>query len=210
MKTSESISKIAAALLAAQQSMTTAKKGAKNPYLGNNYADLASVDAAARPALNAAGVVYVQSAGGDDKSAVITTRFIHAESGEWIEDSLTIAAVPAVVDKKTGEKAVTPQALGSALSYARRYSLAAMACVLTSDDDGEAAMSRSAYSAPAAKTGADALPEAEALGVKIDAAQTTQALEALLPVIRATPKAVQDAVRAVYARRSDELKRGAA
>jgi hypothetical protein len=129
MRTSESIVNIGAALLAAQQQITFAAKTADNPYYNSTYADLGEVIHAIKPALNAAGVVFVQTPSPSQEGDLhLTTRLIHAPSGEWIEDELVMPLAKQ-----------DPQGYGSAITYARRYSLAAITGLYQADDDGNAA-----------------------------------------------------------------------
>lgn len=133
MKTSESIAAIAPALLEVQKTVHTVKKGSDNPYFKSKYADLATVAEATYPVLHKAGIVVVQ--GSDDtglqKGEQLTiTRLIHAASGEWIESRY-----------KSDTKTEDPQAHGSAMTYARRYSLMAILGLVAEDDDAEKAMS---------------------------------------------------------------------
>ncbi|NBQ17172.1 recombinase [bacterium] len=127
MKTSETIGLIAKALLSAQKEITFAVKDSTNPHFKNRYADLASVIDAVKPALNNAGIVFVQSASpSDDGRLSLTTRLIH-ESGEWIEDMATCP-----LPKQE------PQGYISCLTYMRRSNLASILGLKTEDDDGEA------------------------------------------------------------------------
>jgi ERF superfamily protein len=127
MKTSETIAKIAVALLEAQKGITFASKDATNPHFKNRYADLPAVVDAVKPALNDAGIAFIQSAGpSDDSKLHLTTRLIHT-SGEWIEDTLVMP-----LPKQD------PQGYGSAMTYARRYALAAITGLYQDDDDGNA------------------------------------------------------------------------
>lgn len=129
MKSSESVTKISAALLKAQRSITFAAKDATNPHFKNKYADLPAVIDAIKPALNEAGIMFMQTPSPSDSgSLALTTRLLH-ESGEWIEDTATVP-----LPKND------PQGYGSAMTYARRYSLAAMTGLYQDDDDGNAAM----------------------------------------------------------------------
>lgn len=128
MKTSESIAKIAEAMAIVQKGMQPALKDSANPFFKSKYADLASVSAACKDLMAANGIAVIQSPGEcADKQMSLTTRLIH-KSGEWIEGTLSIPLPK-----------FDPQAYGSALTYARRYSLAAFAGVVTDDDDGNAA-----------------------------------------------------------------------
>jgi hypothetical protein len=128
MKTSETIGKLAIALLAAQKAITFAAKDASNPFFKSKYADLPTVIDAVKPALNDAGIVFIQSATPSESGTLsLTTRLIH-ESGEWLEDTAT-----APLQKND------PQGYGSAITYLRRYSLAAITGLYQDDDDGQAA-----------------------------------------------------------------------
>jgi hypothetical protein len=128
MKTSESIGKIAPALLAAQREIRFAVKDATNGHLKNKYADLSSVIDAVKGPLNDAGIIFIQSpAPSDDGKLHLTTRLIH-ESGEWIESTAV-----------TPLQKADPQGVGSAITYMRRYSLAAITGLYQDDDDGNAA-----------------------------------------------------------------------
>ena len=128
MKTSESISKIAPALVAAQQAITFASKDAKNPHFKSTYADLPAVIDAIKPSLNAQGIMFLQAPSPSEPGTLaLTTRLVH-ESGEWIEDTATVP-----LPKND------PQGYGSAMTYARRYALAAITGLYQDDDDGNAA-----------------------------------------------------------------------
>lgn len=128
MRTSETLSKFAAAMLQAQAAITFAAKDAANPFFKSKYADLPTVIDAVKPALNAAGITFMQSATPSEPGTLsLTTRLMHS-SGEWIEDTAT-----APLAKND------PQGYGSAITYLRRYSLAAMTGLYQDDDDGNAA-----------------------------------------------------------------------
>lgn len=126
---SEQINEIAKALAAAQSEMKAAKKDAANPFFKSAYATLESVSDACLPALNKHGIAVTQTTArlGDGSLITLETTLIHS-SGQWI------GSVYPVHPTKND-----PQSLGSAITYARRYSLAAIAGVTVSDDDGEAA-----------------------------------------------------------------------
>lgn len=126
IKTSESISKISSALIKAQQEIKVAIYDATNPHFRSKYASLGSVVEACKEALNKNKIVFIQGSHSDKdlpKMICVTTRLLH-ESGEYIEDTI---AVPYVQD--------TPQALGSSLTYARRYGLSALLGIVSDEDD---------------------------------------------------------------------------
>ena len=122
---------IAKALVEAQKNMGGAKKTAVNPHLKSKYADLESVMEACLPALNAAGIALVQPIGTDDQGRYYAETVLIHESGEELR-----CRVPLLVGK--GDM----QGLGSALTYARRYGLMAMAGIAPEDDDGNLATPR--------------------------------------------------------------------
>ena len=119
---------IASALAAAQIGMGKALKQSSNPHLKSKYADLGSVMDACLPALNEAGIAVIQPAGEDETGRYVETVFIHGESGEKLS-----CRVPLIVGKND------MQGYGSAVTYARRYGLMAMAGIAPEDDDGHAA-----------------------------------------------------------------------
>lgn len=124
---STSLGALAGALAKAQAKIKSATKDATNPHFGSRYADLASVWEACREALTEHGLAVVQLPVGEGDRVGLTTTLLHA-SGEWM--SSTVYTTP----ERRG-----PQALGSVLTYLRRYSLAAMVGVAPDDDDGNAA-----------------------------------------------------------------------
>jgi len=131
VRSSETLTKISPALVKAINAIEGVKKGADNPFFKSKYANLESVIEAAHGALEANGLAVMQGPGPMDGNCItLTTRLIH-ESGEWIETDFSLPA---------GK--MDPQAAGSAITYARRYSLMAMLCIPAVDDDGEASMPR--------------------------------------------------------------------
>lgn len=124
MKTSESIVKIAPALLKSQRETGAAKKDSTNPFFHSKYADLGAVMEACKGPLNNNGITVLQPVVG----ANVETILIH-ESGEWMSSETPIVA----------KSANDPQALGSAISYARRYGLQSMVFIPAEDDDGNVA-----------------------------------------------------------------------
>lgn len=127
---SDSITKLAPALLKAQQSISFAVKDATNPYFKSKYADLTGVIAAVKDPLNENGITFIQAVN-VGATPVVETVLLH-ESGEWM------SSITPVYCGKPND----PQALGSGITYAKRYGLQAMLGLPTEDDDGEAAMSR--------------------------------------------------------------------
>jgi hypothetical protein len=122
---------IAAALVKAQKAFGPALKGSTNPHFKSRYADLAACVEAVIDSLNANGIALVQQTHECDNGVVVETVFVH-ESGEIY--SAGKLHVPAAKHD--------PQGYGSALTYARRYSLMAACGIAPEDDDGNAAVSR--------------------------------------------------------------------
>lgn len=127
MSTSGGLAKLAEALAKAQSVMGGAAKDKTNPHFGSKYADLASVMDACREPLAQNGLAVVQTTTSNPDGVAVTTKLLHS-SGESIESTFWLP----VVQK-------TPQGYGSALTYARRYSLSALVGVAAEDDDGNAA-----------------------------------------------------------------------
>lgn len=122
------IKQLAAALVKAQAAMSGAKKDANNPFFKSKYADLPSVMAAIRPALAENGLGFVQICHDAEQAAKVETIIIH-ESGE----TLSCGTISVPVSKNDA------QAYGSAITYAKRYSLQAAFGVPSVDDDGNSA-----------------------------------------------------------------------
>ena len=123
-KRSEKIDTFAAALAKAQAEIRPAEKNATNPHFDSNYADLASVWDACRAPLTANGFSVVQTMEEENGRQYLETLLLHA-SGEWIA-----GRVPLILQRQD------MQGIGSAITYARRYGLAAAAGVAQEDDDG--------------------------------------------------------------------------
>lgn len=138
MNKSESIAKIASALVKAQSEMGNAVKDSRNPFFKSSYADLNSVREACIPALNKHGVSVLQPTSVIEGKLYVETLLLH-ESGEYISGMYEV-----VVGKQND-----PQALGAAISYSRRYGLQSMVNIGAADDDGESAVTRNFNSKPA-------------------------------------------------------------
>lgn len=124
------MSELAKALAKAQMEMGKAIKESTNPAFRSKYADLGNVMDACLPALNKYGIAVIQPFVTDDiNGKAVKTVLIH-EGGETLE-----CAVPLIIGKND------MQGLGSAITYARRYGLMAMAGIAPEDDDGNAAVS---------------------------------------------------------------------
>lgn len=141
MNRSESIAKIASALVKAQSVMGNAIKDAKNPFFKSSYANLNAVREAVLPAMNANGISVLQPTVHVDGRSFVETILLH-ESGEFIS-SLTEIIV---------SKANDAQQQGSGISYARRYGLQSLVNIGADDDDGETAVGRGSSKSNKAST----------------------------------------------------------
>lgn len=129
---SDNLNELASALCKAQMEMGGAVKSASNPFFKSSYADLTSVIKAIKEPFANNGLSYAQfpvtSGGGNGVG--VKTILMHT-SGQYLEEEFFLPITKA-----------DPQAGGSAITYARRYALQAMAGLPTADDDAEAAMMR--------------------------------------------------------------------
>ena len=147
---SGSIGELSKAKAAADQELRNVGKGAVNPFFDATYADLDSVTRAVRPTYAKHGLSFLQAPWFIDGNDLLVTTLMH-ESGQWMRSVMRLGAAP----DKSGK--ITPQSVGSALTYARRYALTGMANIAQTDhdadDDGNAA---SQPPAPADEPSADA------------------------------------------------------
>lgn len=128
MPRSEQINELAASLACAQGAMSVAIKDSVNPHFKSRYADLASVIDAVRPHLSVNGIAFVQDVTTEPGLVCVETTLYH-KSGQWLSNKLAVAC-----------KDLSPQPVGSATTYARRYALMALCGIAPAeDDDGEAA-----------------------------------------------------------------------
>lgn len=119
---------IASALVKAQKAFGPALKTSKNPHFKSQYADLSTCVEAVIDGLNENGIYLMQKTFEHNDGVVVETIFIH-ESGETMEAGRLFVPVA------RGDA----QGFGSALTYARRYSLMAACGIAPEDDDGNAA-----------------------------------------------------------------------
>lgn len=122
------MNKIAPAFVAAKRSFGPALKDKTNPAFRSKYADLGACIDAVEDALLANGIAFIQETSQDDTGVTVETVFLH-ESGE----TMRCGKLHVPASKQD------PQGYGSALTYARRYSLMAACGIAPEDDDGNAA-----------------------------------------------------------------------
>ena len=128
---------IASALVKAQREFGPALKSSTNPHFRSKYADLSACIEAVITALNNQGIYLMQLTEEHEGGVKVSTTFIH-ESGEQL--SAGSLFMPATKQDAQG--------FGSALSYARRYSLMAACSLATEDDDGNQATKTAPQAAP--------------------------------------------------------------
>jgi hypothetical protein len=121
--------KISTAFVKAQKEFGPALKTSTNPHFKSKYADLAACIEAVIDALNNNGIALVQQSHHCEDGVIVETLFVH-ESGEVISGG----KFHVVALKKD------PQGYGSAMTYARRYSLQAACGIAPEDDDGNRAV----------------------------------------------------------------------
>lgn len=124
MRNSEQVKELLGALLAAQAAMPNPTKNAKNDHFRNRYADLGAVLECLEGPLQQNGLIVTQSV----RDGFLVTRLWHAATGQWLESEHALKP----------EKD-TPQGMGSAITYMRRYALKSLFAMADVDDDGNAA-----------------------------------------------------------------------
>lgn len=122
MTKSEKIINIAKALALFHVKIEKVKKDSKNPFFKSTYASLSNILDAINIPLAETGLVFSQHPSGQNE---LITILIHAESGEYFESAYTMPV----------SKQNDPQAVGSSITYARRYALGAILGLNIEDDD---------------------------------------------------------------------------
>jgi hypothetical protein len=128
MKKSDEIGDLASALSKVQGQLKPAIKDSNNPFFKSKYADLNAVWDSCRELLNENGLSVAQLTGGDADGVIVETMLMHS-SGQWLSSELYLPLAKH-----------DAQGVGSAMTYGRRYGLAAMVGIVADvDDDGNAA-----------------------------------------------------------------------
>jgi hypothetical protein len=184
------IKHIAQALVKAQREFGPALKTKTNPHLKSRYADLEACIEAVIDALHNNGVALMQHTHDCDNGVIIETVFLH-ESGETLSTGrLHVPAIKA-----------DPQGYGSALTYARRYSLMAACGIAPEDDDGQFASKKTTVQVPDGY----AVYEADTLDLMRDAALNGS--QALAKAFADLPKSAHKAL--FWQTKGAELKKAA-
>ena len=161
-------SKIAPAFVKACAALQAATKNSRNAHLGNSYADLESVQTAARDALAPNGLAWFQEVVREESRIGVHTRIIHT-SGQILDCGRCLITVP-------GNSRNLAHAEGAALSYARRYGLAAAVGIHQADPDASPVDTPAPKRAPAKPKpkpkappkAAKPDPELESLGLSVE------------------------------------------
>jgi ERF superfamily len=127
---SESLNELGKALALTQMEMEAAGKDSSNPHFKSKFASLESIVACSRPYLSKNGLCVIQRVLSEEGGSFLCTMILHT-SGQWIESKAELKPVKS-----------DPQAMGSAITYMRRYCYSSMVGIISEDDDGEKACHR--------------------------------------------------------------------
>jgi hypothetical protein len=126
MKTSEKTDKIYEAIFNTKKQLTSVAKSSDNPFFKSKYADLNAHLDVAEPILQDNGCIVFQPANVNDAGVnSVETRIVHVASQQFVSSEMAL-----LVGKNT------MQDLGSAVTYARRYTLGSLLSMKAEDDDG--------------------------------------------------------------------------
>jgi hypothetical protein len=138
LDSSPALDQLFPALLEVQRAIGPARKTALNPHLKTRYADLAEVWECCSGPLHEHGFVVLYPLAGQEISCLLAHR-----SGQWIRSWLSIPATKKLPSNLNAEPIpLTPQDLGSVITYYRRYLLSALLAITTEDDDAQAVSGR--------------------------------------------------------------------
>ena len=146
---SNEINELATALVAAQAEFSAVPKGSTNPFFKSKYAALPDVVASASPVLAKHGLAVSQHVTTNEQGADMLITYVLHTSGQFIAHGMMLHMVKD-----------DPQAQGSAISYARRYSyMSCLGLVADLDDDANLATKakQSAPAKPKEKTSMDVM-----------------------------------------------------
>lgn len=195
---SSSFGKLAEALSKAQGQFLPASKSSFNPHFKSKYADLASVWEVIRGPLSDNGLAVVQTVGTTDSNDLQVSTILMHSSGEYVKDTCVFP----VVQK-------TPQGIGSAVTYARRYTLSALVGVAADvDDDGDAASKPAAQAKTKPAPAKGEPPLVDKLLLQLDAADSVDKVNDLAKDIKVArdEELIDDADRKVLLKRySDRM-----
>jgi len=162
MEQSQTIGELSKALSKVQAVLEGAKLDSENPFFRSKYSDLTSIWAACRKPLADNGLSVIQTCQSETADMVIVETMLCHTSGEWVRGKLAMKPVKS-----------DPQGVGSCITYARRYSLAAIVGVAPEDDDGNVASGKTGKAETKAqeKPVQETSPNAKTKGVPISEPQ---------------------------------------
>ena len=184
---SEKIDCLAVALCKAQAAMPPAIRDAENPHLRNRYADLSSVWDACRKPLTDNALAVVQLPRCESGMVYVRTMLIHA-SGQWVSCEMGVELADA-------KGLSTAQAVGSIVTYLRRYTLSAIAGVAPDDDDDGNAPGVRAAQTPKAPGRAENAPAPAATPVPVTLPEGVESWEGHACAVCAAVVAAENAAR---------------
>jgi len=141
MEKSASIINIAKSLSIFHVKVDKIKRDAKNPFFKSKYATLSNILESIQVPLQESGLIFTQLPDGEG----LTSILMHVETGEYMQATYTISPVPEYTKEKDSNgnvifrsnSYISPQAIGSAITYAKRYALGAILGLnIDEDDDG--------------------------------------------------------------------------
>lgn len=162
MEKSSSIINISKALVKFRVKCPVIPKKSRNPWFKSTYAAFPDIQDIVDPVLSDIGLIYSQHPEPNDQ---LTTLLIHADSGEFFQSTIDINPVYEYKEEKDANKQVvwrsekpyiTPQTMGSAITYAKRYALCAiLGLKVDDDDDGNAGSGKATTDEPAQQSTPD-------------------------------------------------------
>lgn len=129
MKTSEQLDKVLPAIMAVKTKLQAVTKSANNPFFKSKYADLNTYLDEVEPLLEANELVLLQPVTVIETANIVSSIIMH-KSGQFISSEMSVVNAPDM------------QKLGSAITYARRYTLGALLSMKAEDDDGNGAVGK--------------------------------------------------------------------
>lgn len=141
MPTAPAQAELYAALFASKEAFGPITKNLQNPHFKHNYANLEQVLTAVEHVLRENGLMILQpcDAIGSDTENVLVTQVIHVATGQFLQSVYKLGAY------------TDPQKAASALTYARRYQILSLLCLVTADDDGNSAAAKDQPAQPPAQ-----------------------------------------------------------
>lgn len=205
---SDQINELAAALAEGQAAARAASKSSKNPYYNSKYADLEEVRSVHKEFFAPLGISVTQlPLVGSEREVRLLTLVAH-KSGQWIRSVCSFPVSPPAL-KGGGEGRINAQSHGSAISYARRYSLAAALGIAADDDDSNAAAGRPTEPAEPVAPPAPprTLDEIASILQPIGEAADKPTLDRICAAINKANPDLNEQIKQAYGVRLDVLKR---